>query len=96
MDQNQYRWRLGISILTIEIVKLLIKSTGNLNAPMNDGTTPIFIAAQNNHIEIVKLLINTTENPNAPDNYGRTPLSTAKFFGYTEIVKLFEEFESNF
>ena len=40
----------------IEVVKLLMNSTDNPNAPRNDGTTPISIASQNNHLEIVKLL----------------------------------------
>ena len=76
----------------IEIVKLLMKSTGNLNAPMNDGTTPIFIAAQNNHIEIVKLLMKSTGNPNAPRSTdGATPIIMAAHKNHIEIVKLLME-----
>ena len=40
----------------------------NPNAPRNDGTTPISIAAEKGHVEILKMLMPTTGNPNAPDN----------------------------
>ena len=43
---------------TIITLKLLMNSTGNSNAPRNDGTTPIAIATLNNHLEIVQLLEN--------------------------------------
>ena len=42
----------------IEIVKILMKATDNPNAAMNNGITPMSIAARNNHQEIVQLLEN--------------------------------------
>ena len=38
-----------------EIVKALIECPENLNAPDNDGWTPIFFAAGNGHIAIVNM-----------------------------------------
>ena len=72
----------------IEIVKLLMKSTDNPNAPRNDGATPILVAAQNNHIEILKLLMRSTDNPNAAMNNGSTPMSIATQKNHQEIVQL--------
>ena len=69
-------------------MKLLVNLTKNPNAPNNDGITPIFIAAQNNHIEMVKLLMKSTENPNAPRNGGATPITIASQNNHLEIVKL--------
>ena len=54
----------------IEVVKLLMKSTDNPNAPCNDGTTPISIAAQKNNLEIVQLLVNCILPCNCKDNRG--------------------------
>ena len=70
-----------------EIVKALIGSTDNPNAPDNEGWTPIHIGAQNGHTEIVKALIGSTENPNAPANNGRTPIHLAAQNGHTDVVK---------
>ena len=72
----------------IEVVKLLMNSTDNPNAPRHDGFTPIFIAAQKNHIEVVKLLMTSTENPNQPKNDGTTPLTTAAKNNHFEMVHL--------
>ena len=70
--------------------KMLMTSTKNPNAPRNDGTTPIFMAAQYNRIEVVKLLMDTTQNPNAPMNNGATPLYIAAKNNFIEVVQLLE------
>ena len=44
---------MGIS----DVLRVLKELGANLNTPMNDGVTPIFIAAENGHIEAVRLLI---------------------------------------
>ena len=74
----------------IELVKLLMKSTGNPNQPRDDGVTPIFMAALKNHIEVVKLLINSTEIPNASRYDGMTPIDIAVLNNPPEIVQLLE------
>ena len=73
-------------------MKLLMKSTDNPNAPDNNGVTPIFVAAQNNHIEIVKILMKATDNPNAAMNNGSTPMSIATQKNHQEIVQLLENY----
>ena len=60
----------------------------NPNAPNNNGATPIFVAAQENHIEVMKLLMNATDNPNAPRNNRNTPIFMAALKNNLEIVQL--------
>ena len=70
-----------------------MKSTENPIAPRKtDGATPIFLAAQNNHIEIVKILLKATDNPNAAMNNGSTPMSIATQKNHQEIVQLLENY----
>ena len=45
-----------------------------LQGACTDGATPIFVAAQKNHIEIVKIRMKATDNPNAAMNNGSTPI----------------------
>ena len=56
--------RKGGSDEDLEIVKILIPLTENINAPDADDKTPIHWAACNGHTEIVKLLAPLIDNPN--------------------------------
>ena len=70
-----------------------MKSTENPIAPRStERATPIFVAAQNNHIEIVKILMKATDNPNAAMNNGSTPMSIATQKNHQEIVQLLENY----
>ena len=72
--------------MTLEIVKNLAKFADVPNAPADNGTTPIHIAAFKGHLEIVKFLTKLTDCPNAPNNNGRTPIHAAAFNGHLEII----------
>ena len=78
----------------IEMLKILAPLTNNPNAPMNNGDTPIHVAAFNGHTEIVKILAPLTDNPNAPNMDGRTPLHWAAHNGHKEIVKVLAPYEA--
>ena len=54
----------------LEIVKIFSPLTDNLNAPNENGHTPINWAAQNGHTEIIIILAPLIDNPNAPENLG--------------------------
>ena len=71
------------------VIEILLKEIfPNPNQPRNNGTTPIYVAAQENHIEVVKLLMYSTNNPNEPCNDGTTPIFMAAYENHIEIVKL--------
>jgi len=73
-----------------EVVSLLLADPRmDPNKPMNDGTTPFFIACENGHKEVVSLLLADPRiDPNKPMNDGTTPFFVACQFGHKEVVSL--------
>ena len=67
---------------------LLEKQPGLLNAPNNDGQTPLHVAAKNGHKEIVGLLLEKGAEVNARDRFQGTPLHWAVFYGHKEVAEL--------
>ncbi|GEM_PF-4638401 len=78
-----------------EIIKEFLKyKSTNINVMADSGATPLYKAAQNNHVEIVKLLIQDNEhklNPFAASSDGATPFNIAAEKGNHAIIKLFIE-----
>ncbi|STX27944.1 Ankyrin repeat protein [Legionella beliardensis] len=80
----------------ISLVKQLIKRGVDPNLAKNDGTTPLYMAAQDGHIEIVQLLLQHGANPNlATKDNGTTPLFMAAQKGHKEIVQLLLQHGAN-
>ena len=77
------------------MVKNLAPLVDNLDAPNDNGKTPIYCAAQFGNTKIVKVLAPLTENPNAPDEIGYTPIHWAAFMGHTEIIKILAPLTDN-
>ncbi|OQS01916.1 hypothetical protein THRCLA_21565 [Thraustotheca clavata] len=55
-----------------------------------DGTTRIFVAAQNGHKDIVLLLIYAEANVNLATNNGETPQSIAASKGHKDIASILQ------
>ena len=51
----------------------------------NKGCTPLFIAAQNDHVEIAQLLMERGADVNQAKNNGCTPLYIAAKEGHTKV-----------
>lgn len=58
------------------------------DSSLKDGTTPLFMAAQQGHTVIVKLLLNARANVNAKGYKGATPLIIAATAGHKTIVSM--------
>ena len=58
-----------------------------MNAPDNDGWTPLHRAAQEGHTEVIEALIDAGAKVNAQDNNGITPLHRAAIYGQTEVIE---------
>jgi len=70
----------------------LLGSNANVNARRtDDGSTPLYIAAQNGHTEVVKLLLDNNADVNATRlYYGDTPIQAAQRRRHFDIVKLLQ------
>lgn len=51
------------------------------------GTTPLHLAAQNNHLEICEILLRAGISKDAKTKVDRTPLHMAVYEGHIEIVE---------
>ena len=75
-----------------ETVKKLIRSQNvNVNKADINGSTPLFMAAQNGHLEVLKLLIEQEASIDQIDTDRWTPLLVAVANGHLEVVKLLIE-----
>jgi len=70
----------------LEIVKLLLENSANINKKNNNGMNSLIYAFMYGNLEIVKLLIKNGADIN--DNNNKTSLIFACNFGHLEIVKL--------
>jgi len=70
----------------VEIVSLLIKSGGSVNATMHDGSTPLHQACQFGSSEIVRELLVNGADINATRKDGDVPLILACAWARGEVV----------
>ena len=61
-------------------------------AQANDGTTPLHLAARNNHENIVKYMLEFINDKNPKDNRGMTPLHLAALNKHENIVNCLLQF----
>lgn len=66
---------------------LLKDSLANIETAANDGSTPLYIAAQNGHLEVVIALLQAGADINQPANDGKTPLYIAAENGHLDMVQ---------
>lgn len=73
-----------------EVKSLLTENPQLVNAKdgQNSSSTPLHMAAANNHKDIVELLITVGAQVNAKDKLGSTPLHWAAYNGHKDIVDL--------
>jgi len=69
----------------IDMVNLLLANKADVNAKSNDGSTPLFFAANK---EVAGLLLANHADVNARSNAGDTPLLAAASAGRVEVVDL--------
>jgi len=55
----------------LNIVKYLVECGADINRPIHDGATPVFIAAYRGYIDIVAFLIAKKANLETPNSKGR-------------------------
>ncbi len=80
--QNFYN---SIKNSNLTIIKELIDSGYDINIPIEDGSTPLILAASLGKLDIVKLLVESGANVNEIDFDGTTPLICAANQGFLDI-----------
>jgi ankyrin repeat protein len=68
-------------------VKALLAANADVNATDPDGTTALFLAAQNGHVEVVQALLAAKADVNAKTANGATALFIASAYGHLEVVR---------
>jgi serine/threonine-protein phosphatase 6 regulatory ankyrin repeat subunit B len=64
----------------IEIIKLLLRNSADVNAEQKDGSTALMFACAYNRIEAVDLLLQYKAKLYARNRSGNTPLYIGRFF----------------
>jgi ankyrin repeat protein len=72
----------------IEAVKQHLAAGADVNANINDGTSPLHLAARSGHMEVAELLIAKGANVNAKNDLSFTPLDTAIIGNHPETTNL--------
>ena len=76
----------------VKDLKELLKGGGDVNVnetnPDDEGSTPLFTAAEHNKVKCAELLIKKGANLETPDTEGRSPLWIAAQVGHKAMVQL--------
>ncbi|GLI63909.1 hypothetical protein VaNZ11_007046 [Volvox africanus] len=76
----------------LEIVRVLLHWGADPNTQgSKNGTTPLLIAVENNHLGLLRVLLEAGANPNLPDTNGCTPLLAACTEGHLEMARVLLE-----
>ncbi|XP_020288060.1 ankyrin-1-like, partial [Pseudomyrmex gracilis] len=79
----------------IEIVKMLLDRSANINIGNQFGRTPLHNAMENKKIEIAELLLDYGATVNASDSFGVTPLCLAVRQRHVDGVKMLLDRSAN-
>ena len=71
-----------------QVLELLLKENGPVNAKASSGYTPLHLAASGGHSECARLLLQHGADLTAKDEYQKTPLHTAELSARTGVVKV--------
>ncbi|GIL71711.1 hypothetical protein Vretimale_854 [Volvox reticuliferus] len=77
----------------LEIVRVLLQWGADPNTQgSKNGTTPLLIAVENNHLGLLRVLLEAGANPNLPDTNGCTPLIAACTDGHLDMARVLLEY----
>jgi len=70
----------------LEIVTLLLSRGGRVEARSPNGTTPLMMAARNNHSKVVRLLLSQGADPHQKNDLGMTAADFARKAGFIPMA----------
>jgi ankyrin repeat protein len=71
-----------------DVGRLLEEDLALLEMAVDEGFTPLLLAAKHRHLGLVRLLVQRGANINATDRDGCTALHSAAFYGHEDLVAL--------
>ena len=77
-----------------DVVSCLVQNGADVNAPANDNSTPLFMAAEIGHFDVVRCLVENGADVNAPTNGNVTPLMKACSRKHVNVVTFLAEHEA--
>ena len=75
-----------------EVLELLLKEHGPVNAEASSRYTPLHLAASGGHSESARLLLEHGADLTAKDEHQKTPLETAQLAAKTEVEKILKSY----
>lgn len=95
-DKQEYKRRAGLSrAQKLALLKNLAVSSAKVNAPSNEGITPLYVASDNGDIDAAELYLSKGANPNFHEKHCRTSLCLSSEKGYGRFVKILLEHGAN-
>ena len=82
---------LNVAPLLSNVARLLLEHGANVNARMNNQSTPLHEAVRCGRVEVVRVLLEHGADVGAEDNIGKTPLQVEPMTRRDGIVKLLSE-----
>jgi len=77
---------LAVSHGRVDMVKMLLESTADVNMQDEDGSTALMCACEHGHTDIVKILLSNPDcDPSITDNDGSTAMSIAMEAGHRDV-----------
>ena len=80
-----------------DVARLLLEhgAGADVNTRDDEGSTPLYLAAENGRLQVVRMLLEHGANVGAEDNQGKTPLHGAAKAGRVEVVRMLLEHGAN-
>ncbi|CAE7229382.1 Ank3 [Symbiodinium sp. KB8] len=75
----------------LEVARFLLEANADTDTAMQDGCTPLCIAAQEGQLEVARLLLETNADKDKAMQDGGTPLCIAAQKGHVEVARLLLE-----
>ena len=86
---------LAIANGSVDVVKLLLEHSADVNKESDDKTTPLIVSSAFNNQDILNLIIQGKANVNVKNNAGITPLTSAIIRNHIKNVKILLEYKAD-
>ena len=94
--RDRYNWAPILNVSWPDVIRLLLEHGADVNMlKVDNGETPLHLAAYRGRVEVVRVLLEHGANLGAQDNQGRIPLQQAVFQEAVEVIRVLLEHGSH-